>query len=68
MYKERFAENLKRLIDSDGVTKAARNIGIRQQTLSRYLSAQCEITIENLVKIANYYNEDLDVLTGRKEY
>ncbi|MCL2847781.1 MAG: helix-turn-helix domain-containing protein [Firmicutes bacterium] len=46
----------------------AKEIGIPQQTISRYLLCQREIGLENLVKIADYFNEDLDYLTGRKMY
>lgn len=45
-----------------------KKIGLKQATLSRYLLNQREIGIENLCKIADYFNEDLDVLTGRREY
>lgn len=52
----------------ESVNSVAKKIGIPQQTLSRYLLCQREIGIENLCKIAEYFNEDLDILTGRKEY
>ena len=65
---ERFAEKLKELIGEESVSGVAKKIGIPQQTLSRYLHCQREIGLENLCKIADYFNEDLDYLTGRKEY
>ena len=68
MYMERFAEKLKELIGEESVSSVAKKIGIPQQTLSRYLHYQREIGLENLCKIADYFNEDLDYLTGRKEY
>ncbi len=68
MYMERFAEKLKELIGEESVSSVAKKIGIPQQTLSRYLHCQREIGLENLCKIADYFNEDLDYLTGRKEY
>ncbi len=68
MYMERFAEKLKELIGEESVSGVAKKIGIPQQTLSRYLHCQREIGLENLCKIADYFNEDLDYLTGRKEY
>ena len=68
MYAEKFAERLKELINEDSISSVAKKIGINQQTLSRYIHCQREIGIENLCKIANYFNEDLDYLTGRKEY
>ncbi len=68
MYQEKFAERLKELINNESVSSVAKKIGINQQTLSRYLLCQREIGLENLCKIANYFDEDLDVLVGRKDY
>ena len=68
MYVERFANNLKTLIGNKSVNQVAKEIGIQQVTLQRYVRGKNEIGIENLVKIANFFNEDLNVLTGRKEY
>jgi transcriptional regulator with XRE-family HTH domain len=66
MGKEKFAENLKMLIGEKSVRSVAVEIGIPQQTLCRYLHCQREIGLENLIKIADYFEEDLDYLTGRK--
>ena len=63
-----FAQNLKDLIGNMSVSEFARRIDIPQQTISRYLLCQREITLENLCKIADYFDEDIDVLIGRKEY
>ncbi len=68
MYTEKFAERLKELIGNESNSSVAKKIGLKQATLSRYLLNQREIGIENLCKIADYFNEDLDVLTGRREY
>ncbi len=68
MYIEKFAERLKELINEESISSVAKKIGINQQTLSRYILCQREIGIENLCKIANYFDEDLDYLTGRKDY
>ena len=68
MYVEKFAERLRELINEESISSVAKKIGINQQTLSRYIHCQREIGIENLCKIANYFNEDLDYLTGRKDY
>ena len=68
MYSEKFAKQLKELIGSRSISSVAKEIGIPQATLSRYILCQREIGIENLCKIANYFNEDLDILTGRKEF
>jgi len=66
MYKEQFAENLKLLIGDKTVSQVAKEMGIHQQTLSRYLLCQREIGLENLIKIADFFDEGLDDLVGRK--
>lgn len=68
MYQQEFANKLKELIGNESVSSIAKRIGIPQQTLSRYLLCQREIGLENLCKIADYFNESLDYLTGRKDY
>lgn len=68
MYTEKFAENLKELIGERSVSGIAKEIGIPQQTLSRYLHCRREIGLENLCKIADYFEIDLDLLAGRKDF
>ena len=68
MYSEKFAKQLKELIGARSISAVAKEIGISQATISRYILCQREVGIENLCKIANYFNEDLDILTGRKEF
>lgn len=68
MYMEKFSERLKELLQGESVNSLAKKIGIPQQTLSRYILCQREIGLENLCKIANYFDEDLDYLVGRKDY
>ena len=48
--------------------RVAKEIGIPQQTLSRYLHGKREIGIENLCKIADHFDIDLDLLTGRRDF
>ena len=67
-YKEIFAKNLKSLIGEMTVNEFAKKINIPQQTISRYLLCQREITLENLCKIADYFNEEIDILLGRKDF
>lgn len=66
MYTEKFAKRLREAIGEKSVSQIAKEIKIPQQTLSRYLLCQREIGLENLCKIADYFDEDLDYLTGRK--
>ena len=61
-----FSKNLKDLIGEMSVCEFAKKVGIPQQTLSRYLLCQREISLEYLCKIADYFNEDIDFLIGRK--
>ena len=68
MYTGKFAENLKYLIGDRSVSSVAKEIGIPQQTLSRYLRCQREIGLENLCRIADYFGVVLDFLTGRREF
>lgn len=68
MYLEKFAKRLKELIGNESVSSVAKKIGINQQTLSRYLLSQREIGLENLCKIADFFEEDLDFIVGRKDY
>ena len=61
-----FAKNLKQLMGNMSISEFARKVDIPQQTISRYLLGQREITLTNLYKIADYFDEDIDVLIGRK--
>ena len=62
-----FAQNLKCLIGEMSISEFARRVDIPQQTISRYLLCQREITLANLCKIADYFDEDIDFLIGRKD-
>lgn len=68
MYGNKFAENLKELISDRSISSIAKEVGIPQQTLSRYLRNEREIGLENLCKIADYFDVDLDYLTGRRDF
>ena len=61
------AENLKLLMGEMSISEFARKVDIPQQTISRYLLGQREITLTNLCKIADYFGEDIDYLIGRKD-
>jgi len=62
-----FAQNLKLLIGEMSISEFAKKVKIPQQTISRYLLCQREISLTNLCKIADYFDEDIDYLIGRKE-
>ncbi len=63
-----FAVRLKELIGDKSVSRFSKEVGIPQQTISRYLLCQREITVTNLCKIADYFGEEIDFLLGRKDY
>lgn len=62
-----FAQNLRLLIGEMSISEFSRKVDIPQQTISRYLLCQREITLTNLCKIADYFDEDIDYLIGRKD-
>ena len=64
--KQIFAQNLKLLIGDMSISEFARKVDIPQQTISRYLLCQREITLSNLYKIAEFFDEDIDFLVRRK--
>ncbi len=61
-----FSKNLKQLIGNMSISEFSRKVDIPQQTISRYLLCQREITLNNLCKIADFFDEDIDFLIGRK--
>lgn len=67
-YSKAFARNLKELMGKMTISELSKNVDIPQPTISRYLLCQREISLTNLIKIADYFNEDIDVLIGRKDY
>ncbi len=67
-YKKSFAQNLRDLMGTMTISELSKLVDIPQPTLSRYLRCQREISLENLLKIANYFDEDIDVLIGRRDY
>lgn len=65
--KKAFAQNLKNLIGEMSISEFARKVDIPQQTISRYLLCQREISLTNLCRIADFFEEDIDFLIGRKD-
>ena len=71
---EIFIERLKELVDDKmanskmSFNAIAKEIGINQPTLFRYLKGEREPGIVNLAKIAKYFNESADWLLGLKSY
>lgn len=67
-YLEVFAHNLSALMGEMSISEFAKKVNIPQPTISRYLLCQREISLKNLIKIADFFSEDIDFLIGRKEY
>lgn len=63
----KFSKNLKLLIGEMSISEFARRVDIPQQTISRYLHCQREVSLTNLCKIADFFEEDIDYLIGRKQ-
>ena len=64
--KVNFAKNLKSLIGEMSISQFAKKVDIPQQTISRYLLCQREVSLTNLCKIADFFDENIDDLIGRK--
>ena len=67
-YMQTLSRNMKELMGKMTISELARKVDIPQPTLSRYLLCKREITLENLIKIADFFNEDIDILIGRRDY
>ena len=67
-YMKCLSENLKELMGEMTVSELAKKVEIPQPTLSRYLLCKRQITLDNLVVLADYFNVDIDILIGRKDY
>lgn len=65
-----FAERLKELMKEEGLNQVqlAERVGIKQNTISAWLSKKKEPCITSLWLLADYFNVDVDFLIGRKEY
>lgn len=66
-HMEALSKNLKELIGDMSLIQLSRAVDIPQPTLSRYILCQREITLANLIKLADYFNEDIDWLIGRRD-
>lgn len=69
-YAITFAQNLRALMKEHNLTNTdlSKKVGITNQAISNYLNCKREITLECLCKIADYFNEEIDILIGRKEF
>lgn len=67
-YMKCLSDNLKDLMGDMTITELAEKVKIPQPTLSRYLLCKRQITLDYLVILADYFNIDIDILIGRKDY
>lgn len=67
-YMKNLSENLKDLMGDMTIKELAKQVNIPQPTLSRYLSCQRQINLEYLVVLADYFDTDIDILIGRRDY
>ena len=67
-YMQSLSDNLKELMGDMTVSELSEKVNIPQPALSRYLLCKRQISLDNLVILADFYNIDIDVLIGRKDY
>ncbi len=63
-----FIERLNELLVGKSINAVAKEMGICQPTLHRYLKGERIPNIVALTKIANYFNTSTDWLLGLKKY
>lgn len=63
------AKRIKDLMKSEKLTQMqlARALGIGQSSVSDWINAKSEPSIENLWKLADFFDVSIDYLIGRKE-
>ena len=65
-YLKYLSDNLKDLMGEMSVSDLSEKVNIPQPTLSRYILCKRQISLDNLIKLADYFNIDIDVLIGRR--
>lgn len=68
MYKEIFAQRLKKARNDTGFTQReiTRELGIPQPTIANYETGRTEPDIETIGKLADFYEVSVDWLLGTK--
>lgn len=67
-YMKNLSDNIKYFMGDMTISELSAKTQIPQPTLSRYILCQRQITLDNLVILADFFNIDIDVLIGRKEF
>ena len=70
MVNIKFVENLKMLMKEENVNQVqlSKGIGVAQSAVSAWLSGKKEPSINSLWLLADFFNIDVDVLIGRKDF
>lgn len=65
-----FVERLRELMKEEGLNqvKLAERVGVKQNTISAWLSKKKEPCITSLWLLADYFGVEVDFLIGRKDY
>jgi len=63
----KFSEKLKELREEKGLTMLAlsKSLGVGCNTIGRWERCERDITSDNLIKVADFFDVSLDYLTGR---
>jgi len=65
-----FAKNLGLLMSENLISQKmlAKELNVKQQTVSRYISGEREPDLDVVIKIANYFEITVGQLVGTEEY
>ena len=65
----KFGNRLKELLKESGISQEtlAKNIGVSQRAVSKWINNQAEPTESSIVKCARYFNVSADDLLGLKD-
>lgn len=63
-------DNLRSIIEEHGVSlsQIEREIGVPRSVLSRCMNGHSELSLKNVVLLANYFAVSVDYIIGRTEY
>ncbi len=63
------AERIRELMNEQGLNQVrlAEKVGVKQNTISSWLSRKKEPSITSLWLLADYFNVEIDYLVGRKD-
>lgn len=67
-YNEKFNNSFDELRTKHAMTtnQIAKAVGINQPTLARYLSGETKLSLDAVIKLADYFNVTVDYIIGRE--